>query len=115
MTLELSAVALVIALTIGVGLGIASAMRHNSIVDLGTMMIANVGVSMPVFWLGLMLAWIFGAILGWLPPSGRLTAGLISLPFYEAWGWSLAEGTVPWRIADFISNHFNLNTSFNKT
>ena len=110
MTIELSTTALVIALVVGVGLGIASAMRHNSIIDLCTMMLANVGVSMPVFWLGLMLIWVFGVVLGWLPPSGRLTAGLISVPFYEVWGWSLEEGTAPWRIADFISNHFIFNS-----
>lgn len=110
MTIELSVSALIIALVVGVGLGIASAMRHNSIIDLGTMMMANVGVSMPVFWLGLMLIWVFGVVLGWLPPSGRLSAGLISVPFYEAWGWTLEEGTVPWRVADFISNHFIFNS-----
>jgi peptide/nickel transport system permease protein len=110
MTIELSTTALIIALVVGVGLGIASAMRHNSIIDLGTMMMANVGVSMPVFWLGLMLIWVFGVVLGWLPPSGRLSAGLISIPFYEAWGWTLQEGTVPWRVADFVSNHFIFNS-----
>lgn len=110
MTIELSTTALIIALVVGVGLGIASAMRHNSIIDLGTMMMANIGVSMPVFWLGLMLIWIFGVVLGWLPPSGRLSAGLISVPFYEAWGWTLEDGTVPWRVADFISNHFIFNS-----
>jgi len=110
MTIELSMTALVIALTVGVGLGVASAMRHNSIVDLSTMMLANVGVSMPVFWLGLMMIWLFAAILGWLPPSGRLTAGLISVPFFEAWGWTLEEGTVPFRFADFVSNHFIFNS-----
>ncbi len=110
MTIELAMAALAIALTVGVGLGVASAMRHNSIVDLSTMMLANVGVSMPVFWLGLMMIWLFAAILGWLPPSGRLTAGLISVPFYEAWGWTLEDGTVPFRFADFVSNHFIFNS-----
>ncbi|MEA2002624.1 MAG: ABC transporter permease, partial [Actinomycetota bacterium] len=110
MTIELSTSALFLALVVGVSLGVASAMRHNSIVDLSTMMMANVGVSMPVFWLGLMLIWVFAAILGWLPPSGRLTAGLISVPFYEVWGWTLEEGTVPFRFADFTSNFFIFNS-----
>ena len=65
-------------------LGMISAVRHNSAVDVGTMIVANIGVSMPVFWLGLMLAYVFALVLKdtpfWLPPSGRLTAGLITRP-----------------------------------
>lgn len=110
MTIELSSTALVIALTLGVPLGIAAAMRHNTSVDVGTMMFANVGVSMPVFWLGLLLIWLFAAQLGWFPPSGRLSAGLISVPFYEVWGWNLAEGTFPFKVTEFISNHFIFNS-----
>ncbi len=47
------------ATVVGIPLGIISAYRHNSAVDVGTMIGANIGVSMPVFWLGLMLAYIF--------------------------------------------------------
>ena len=54
-------------------------MRHNTSVDVGTMAVANVGVSMPVFWLGLMLAYLFALVLKdtpfALPPSGRLDPG----------------------------------------
>ena len=57
---------------------------------------ANVGVSMPVFWLGLMLAYVFALLLKdtplWLPPSGRLTAGLTAVPFYEVYGWTVPRG-----------------------
>lgn len=59
MTIELSVTALFLALLVGIPLGIIAAMRHNTAVDVGTMAVANVGVSMPVFWLGLMLAYLF--------------------------------------------------------
>lgn len=110
LTIELAMTALFIALIVGVPLGIISAMRHNSPVDVGTMLFANIGVSMPVFWLGLMLIWLFAAQLGWLPPSGRLTAGVISIPFYEAWGWDVDETGAWFRTLEFISNHYLFNS-----
>ena len=95
-TVELAITALSFAVLVGVPLGVISAYRHNSAVDVGTMMGANVGVSMPVFWLGLMLAYLFGVVLKdtpfALPPSGRLSAGANPLPFYEAWGMAV-DGT----------------------
>ncbi|MGH1490075.1 MAG: ABC transporter permease [Acidimicrobiales bacterium] len=110
MTIELATFALILAVVIGVALGVLSAMRHNTGVDVGTMMAANVGVSMPVFWLGLMMIWLFAAKLGWLPPSGRLTAGLSSDPFYEVWGWTVTEDTFSFLVVEFISNHFIFNS-----
>ena len=114
MTIELSLAALALALIVGIPLGILSAMKHNSGIDVGTMMFANVGVSMPVFWLGLLLAYLFAFVLRdtafALPPSGRLSAGVSSIPFYEAWGWTLQEGTLPFTIGEFISNHFIFNS-----
>ena len=59
MTLELSVAALLISMVVGIPLGIVSAVKHNSWVDVLTMVWANTGVSMPVFWLGLMLAYVF--------------------------------------------------------
>ncbi len=110
-TIELATAALGIALVVGIGLGVASAMRHNSMVDIGSMAVANVGVSMPVFWLGLMLIWAFAAQLGWLPPSGRLTAGVLSTPFYEQWGWDPGEeGTARFLALEFIANHLIFNS-----
>jgi peptide/nickel transport system permease protein len=92
-TLELGIAAMGFAVLVGVPLGIIAAYRHNSAVDVGTMLGANVGVSMPVFWLGLMLAYIFAVTLKdtpfALPPSGRLPAGYEAIPFYVVWG--LAE------------------------
>lgn len=110
MTIELTLAALIIALVIGIPLGIVSAMRHNTSVDVGTMMFANVGVSMPVFWLGLMMIWLFAFLLGWFPPSGRLSAGLVSTPFYEVWGWDIQPGSFWYTSAEFTSNHFIFNS-----
>src|SRR5215207_3471287 len=93
MTVELSFSALVISMIIGIPLGIISAVKHNTWVDVVTMVWANTGVSMPVFWLGLMLSYVFSLVLKdtpfWLPPSGRITPGTPNDPFYEVWGWTL--------------------------
>ena len=113
LTIELALGGLIVALIVGVGLGIISAMRHNTGVDVATMIVANIGISMPVFWLGLMLAYAFALLLKgtpfWLPPSGRLTAGLVSTPFYEVWGWVVAQGSLRQAFYDFIANHFIFN------
>jgi peptide/nickel transport system permease protein len=107
-TLELGTAALLIAVLIGVPAGVISAVRRNSTLDVATMIGANIGVSMPVYWLGLMLAFLFAIVLKGtpfqLPPSGRLTAGVLPTPFFEAWGLHLTNGTLLYTIADFISN-----------
>ncbi|HSF85569.1 MAG TPA: ABC transporter permease [Acidimicrobiia bacterium] len=112
LTIELALSALTIAVVVGVPLGIISARRHNTAVDTATMAFANVGVSMPVFWLGLMLAYLFAVVFKdtpfALPPSGRLTAGVFSTPYYEAWGWTLQEGF--WaKYHEFVGNHYIFN------
>lgn len=112
MTVELGFAGLLIASLIGIPLGIVSALKHNSGVDVATMVGANIGVSMPVFWLGLMLAYVFALLLKdtpfWLPPSGRLSAGLMSVPFYEVYGWIGEDATVP-GVYEFFSNMFIFN------
>ena len=62
-TVELSLAAMIFSVIVGIPLGIISAVKHNSAMDVGTMMVANIGVSMPVFWLGLMLAYVFALLL----------------------------------------------------
>jgi len=70
-TFELAFSAMVIGTLVGVLLGILAAIRRGSMFDYGTMTVALVGVSMPIFWLGLMLIYAFAVNLRWLPPSTR--------------------------------------------
>ncbi|MFD1849828.1 ABC transporter permease [Oceanobacillus bengalensis] len=70
-TIELTIFAMIFAIVIGVNAGIISAWKQNSWFDFLAMIIALVGVSMPVFWLALMEQWIFAQELGWLPAYGR--------------------------------------------
>jgi peptide/nickel transport system permease protein len=113
-TLELGTTALIIAGLIGIPAGIISAVRRNSAVDVSTMIGANIGVSMPVYWLGLMLAYLFAIVLKdtplWLAPSGRITPGLAATPFYEAWGLPISSGTFGFAIFEFISKFFIFNS-----
>jgi peptide/nickel transport system permease protein len=113
-TIELGLVALILASIIGVPLGVISAVKRNSGVDVVTMIGANIGVSMPVYWLELMLAYIFALQLKgtpfWLPPSGRISAGLSVVPFYEVFGWNIIEGTAKYNLVEFISNLYILNS-----
>lgn len=110
LTIELAVSALILAIAVGVPMGILAARRHNTFADAGTMAVANIGVSMPVFWLGLMLAYLFAIVLRdtpfALPPSGRLNAGVFSVPFYEVWGWELTEGTLWARFNEFLGNFY---------
>ncbi|MCL1587055.1 MAG: ABC transporter permease [Actinomycetia bacterium] len=114
LTTELAMSALFIAVVGGVPLGILAARKHNTAVDSGTMALANIGVSMPVFWLGLMLAYLFAVVLKdtpfALPPGGRLSAGVFPVPYYEAWGWNLTEGTFWARFNEYIANHYIFDT-----
>ncbi len=72
-TIELSIAAMIIATVFGMTAGIISATRQYSVFDYGSMVLSLVGVSMPIFWLGLVLMIIFSLNLGWLPLSGRLS------------------------------------------
>ena len=111
-TIELGMSALTFAIVVGIPLGIISAYRHKSVADVGTMIGANIGVSMPVFWLGLMLAYLFAVLLKdtpfVLPPSGRLTPGANPEPFYMMWGL-VSEGQEPGGILEFLSRFNILN------
>ena len=73
-TLELTMASMLFAVIIGVNAGIVSAWKHNSWFDYCCMVIALVGVSMPIFWLGLMEQWLFANKLHWLPSIGRMNA-----------------------------------------
>ncbi|MBS5523173.1 MAG: ABC transporter permease [Clostridiales bacterium] len=69
-TLSLALTSLIIALVIGIPVGILSAIKQYSIFDYVAMFLALLGVSMPAFWLGLMLVLVFSVNLGWLPTMG---------------------------------------------
>lgn len=90
-TVELTLTAILFAVVVGIPLGVISAYYHNSPIDVGTMILANVGVSMPVFWLGAMLSLVFGVYLRGtpfaLPTGGWVSSTFPSQPFYVAWGW----------------------------
>jgi peptide/nickel transport system permease protein len=75
-TMELSIVALLISCSLGITFGIVSATRQYSLFDYLSMVGALAGVSMPIFWLGLVFMLIFSLNLGWLPLSGRLSVGI---------------------------------------
>lgn len=75
-TVELSFAALTFALLLGIPIGILAALKRNSIWDNLSTTISLVGISMPVFWLGLLLVFFFAVKLGWLPPSSRLDSSL---------------------------------------
>jgi peptide/nickel transport system permease protein len=106
-TIELSVLALFMAMIVGIPFGVIAAYKRNSAADVGTMVLANAGVSMPIFVLGLVLQYLFAVTLKdtalALPPSGRLSPGVVSTPFYEQWGLS-GNG-----VLDFISNFEVLN------
>jgi len=69
-TVQLTLTALALSAALGVGLGVVAAVRQNSWTDVGAMMLARLGVSMPSFWLGLLLIFVFSLHLGLLPATG---------------------------------------------
>jgi ABC-type dipeptide/oligopeptide/nickel transport system permease component len=75
-TLQLALASLLLASLFGVPVGVLAAMRHGSHLDAVVMTLTLFGVSMPIFWLGLMLLVLFAAGLGWLPVGGLMPVGL---------------------------------------
>ena len=70
-TLYLAGVSLLLAVGIGVPLGVLSAVKRDTIFDSSSKVLALLGQSVPNFWLGLMMMWLFAVQLGWLPTSGQ--------------------------------------------
>ena len=79
-TLELSGLALLLALVIALPVGIYSATHRNTVLDHGAMLAALLGQSMPVYWLGILLILVFAVWLGWAPASGRGGLSHLVLP-----------------------------------
>lgn len=97
-TLELALAAMLLCLVIGIPLGIIAAVKRNKMADHLTRVFSVIGVSTPVFWLGLMLLLVFYRNLDWLPGSGRLSiffspptavTGLYSIDALLAGDWEL--------------------------
>jgi peptide/nickel transport system permease protein len=113
MTIELTIGAMLFSTTFGILFGIISALRRNSIVDTLTMLGANIGVSMPVFWLGLLLAYLFALVLKntpfYIPPSGRLSPFVSLVPLATIWKLQNLTG-LPNFLVSFISNSAILNS-----
>jgi ABC-type dipeptide/oligopeptide/nickel transport system permease component len=89
-TVWLALAAMALAVAIGVPLGILSALRKNSLWDNLSRFIALIGVSIPVFWLGMQLQILFGLQLKWLPISGSGLDKHIILPAFALCGGTLA-------------------------
>jgi peptide/nickel transport system permease protein len=79
-TLELAATAIGIAIMVGLTLGLLAAVWHNTWIDRAAMLVALGGVSMPSFWLGLLLIFVFSLQLGWLPATGQGGVSRLLLP-----------------------------------
>jgi ABC-type dipeptide/oligopeptide/nickel transport system permease component len=80
LTAQLAIASLVLAVAIGTIAGVIAAMHHNSWLDSGIMVVSLAGISIPSFWLGLLLLIIFAGDLGWLPASGSGTPQHLILP-----------------------------------
>ena len=80
-TLELALVALVLALVIGIPLGVWAGLRPQGLASKSIMTFSMLGFSLPTFWIGLVLIMVFSVFLGWLPASGRgQTVSVLGLP-----------------------------------
>ncbi len=101
-TIQLSLAALAFAVVVGLCMGVIAARRPHSALDTGTMVFVLVGISMPVFWTGILLLLVFGGVLGWLPLSGVLDAGIgvrhiTGMPLVDALlsgNWPAAQSAV---------------------
>ncbi len=94
-TLELTTASMIIAVILGIFIGIVSAVHRNRLFDHLTRTYCIFGISMPIFWLGLLLLLLFYVKLGWLPGGGRIAdgievksiTGLLILDCLLTWNW----------------------------
>ena len=78
-TIQLAVAAMAFAVTLGIPLGMVAAKRKGSLVDQASLVTSLLGISIPIFFLALILKWIFSVTLGWLPTVGQVSV-LIDLP-----------------------------------
>lgn len=87
-TLELAVGGLLVAVVLGLGLGLIAALNHNTWLDNLCSALSVLGVSMPIFWLGLLLVFVFSLALGWFPATGE---------------GSIKHLILPWAVLGFVS------------
>jgi peptide/nickel transport system permease protein len=121
-TIELTIAAIIFSMLVGIPLGIISAYRQNSFLDVFTMMFSNVGVSMPVFWLGLMLMIVFAILIPNFQVNGFKPLAFLSLPpgrgpsvepqerFYNYYGL-IEDREEPAQWMEFVSRFTVLNAA----
>jgi peptide/nickel transport system permease protein len=78
-TMELAGIGLLIAVIVGIPMGLLAALRSNSILDRLVQIVATLGVAIPGFWFAILLIILFSVQLGWLPSAGRFTIGDASI------------------------------------
>ena len=98
-TLELTLGAMTVAILVGIPAGIVAAIRKNSVWDMLVMTGALVGVSMPIFWLAMLLVYVFSVYLHWLPPAGRLG---VEVEFEPITGLLLLDSLLKGRLDVFV-------------
>lgn len=103
-TIELTLAAMLMAVVLGIPLGVLSALRRNSVFDHAVRLLSVSGLAIASFWLGLMLQWLFAMQLGWTPLRGRIegfpppgTSGLLTLDALLA-GDLAAFGSAIWHL-----------------
>ncbi|KAA0697801.1 ABC transporter permease [Neorhizobium sp. P12A] len=87
-TLQLAVMGIIVALVLGITGGVISALKQNTAIDYVTNVVSLAGISVPNFWLGIMLILLFSVHLGWLPASGFVSP-------WEDWRMSLATTIMP--------------------
>jgi peptide/nickel transport system permease protein len=117
-TVELALTSMIFATIFGILLGVISAYWHNSSIDVATMVGANIGVSVPIFVLGLLMQYVFALLLKdtflQMPPSGRLTSGVTNPPFFQVWEWNVQEDSTLFTFLSFVGNLNLLNALFTR-
>lgn len=78
-------------LLLGIPTGVIAALKRGTVVDVASMVVALLGVSMPIFWLGLMLIYLFAVWLKWLPPSGQID---LTIPFQRTTNFYLIDALI---------------------
>lgn len=79
-TLELTVAAMLVSTVLGIGIGIIAALNHNTIIDTVSMLLALLGISMPIYWSALLLIVLFSVNLRWFPPIGQGSVDRLVMP-----------------------------------